>query len=44
MGDERLTLGENTNGVVEVSKQGQKLVLGAAVGKDVVGEEQGGTY
>lgn len=43
MGDEHLTLGENTNCVVEVSKQGQKLVLGEAVGNDVVGEEQGGT-
>lgn len=43
MGGEGSTLGDNANGVVEVSKQGEKLVLGTAVGKEVVGDEQGGT-
>ena len=43
MGDEGSTLGENVNGVVEVSEQREKLAL-AEVGKEVVGDEQGGSW
>lgn len=43
MGDKGLNLGDNAYCVYEVSKQGEKLALDVAVGKEVVGDEQGGT-
>lgn len=43
MGDEGSALGDNADGVIEVSQQREKLAIGAAVGTEVVEYEQGGT-
>ena len=42
MGDEGSALEDNADGVIELSEQGEKLTIGATMGTEVVGYEQGG--